>query len=274
MTKISDLTALTGAGVDMTADLMPIVDMSEAGVARNKKITLAELKIALGVTTYTDEQVRDVIAAALVNGTNITITPNDGSDTITIDAAAGGGLDAEAVMDLVADLLTQGSNVTLTYNDGADTLEIASSSAGGSHRGALVRKSADQTAANYSAGAFVSWDAEEYDTDTIHDTVTNNSRLTVPAGVSKVRLSATIAASADTSDTWKILQITKGGSADWFGAGAQTIEIGAVGIHISCISAVVNVTPGDYFEARFQTESDTSITIEHERSWFQMEIVD
>lgn len=47
MTKISSLTALTGAGVDTAADLLAIVDMSLAGAARNKKITIAELGIAL-----------------------------------------------------------------------------------------------------------------------------------------------------------------------------------------------------------------------------------
>lgn len=37
------------------------------------------------------ESVRDIIAAALVAGANVTITPNDVADTITIEAAAGGG---------------------------------------------------------------------------------------------------------------------------------------------------------------------------------------
>lgn len=41
-----------------------------------------------GGTTYTDEQVRDVIGAALVAGTNIGITVNDAGDTITIDNTA------------------------------------------------------------------------------------------------------------------------------------------------------------------------------------------
>jgi hypothetical protein len=41
--------------------------------------------------SYTDEQVRDVIGTALVAGANVTITPNDGADTITIAATAGGG---------------------------------------------------------------------------------------------------------------------------------------------------------------------------------------
>lgn len=49
MTKISDMSALTGAGVDTAADLIPIVDMSATGNTRNKTITPAELKTALAV---------------------------------------------------------------------------------------------------------------------------------------------------------------------------------------------------------------------------------
>lgn len=48
MTKISDLTELLGPGVDQAADLLPIVDMSEAGAARNKKIKITQL---LGLIT-------------------------------------------------------------------------------------------------------------------------------------------------------------------------------------------------------------------------------
>jgi hypothetical protein len=42
-------------------------------------------------TTTEAERIRDVIAAALGAGSNVTITPNDGSDTITIAASGGGG---------------------------------------------------------------------------------------------------------------------------------------------------------------------------------------
>lgn len=38
---------------------------------------------------YTDEQVRDVISAALVAGSGVTITPDDPGDTITIAATSG-----------------------------------------------------------------------------------------------------------------------------------------------------------------------------------------
>lgn len=56
MTKISDLTSLTGAAADPAADLFPIVDMSEAGSTRNKKITPDEVKIALDLDTSASPQ--------------------------------------------------------------------------------------------------------------------------------------------------------------------------------------------------------------------------
>ena len=59
-------------------------------------------------------------------------------------------------------------------------------------RGALAKKSADLTAQNLTTATAVAWPAEAYDTDSIHDLVTNNSRLTVPSGVSYVRLTANL----------------------------------------------------------------------------------
>lgn len=47
MTKISDFSALTGASVDAANDLITVADMSETGAARNKKMTFAELKVAI-----------------------------------------------------------------------------------------------------------------------------------------------------------------------------------------------------------------------------------
>lgn len=47
MTKISDFTPLLGANVDSANDMIPIIDDSETGIARNKSITPAELKVAV-----------------------------------------------------------------------------------------------------------------------------------------------------------------------------------------------------------------------------------
>jgi hypothetical protein len=48
---------------------------------------------------YTDEQVRDTMSATLVAGSNVTITPDDAGDTITIQAATTGaaGIPASTV---------------------------------------------------------------------------------------------------------------------------------------------------------------------------------
>lgn len=83
---------------------------------------------------YTDEQVRDVIGAALVAGTGITVTVNDAGDTITIavDTAA----EIERVVDAVAAALVAGTNTTIVYDDALGTITISSS--GGSSSSSLA----------------------------------------------------------------------------------------------------------------------------------------
>jgi len=119
VTKISSLTALLGADVAPSDDLLTIVDMSETGAARNKKITVAELLSSMtvdltdllddsagdGITDKTwsvdkiidaiytaltgvAETARDALGAALVAGTGISISVNDAGDTITISRTA------------------------------------------------------------------------------------------------------------------------------------------------------------------------------------------
>lgn len=63
--------------------------------------TATDARVAAGITgkldtTAAPELIRDTMGTALVAGTNITITPNDGADTITISAAGGGGGGSDA----------------------------------------------------------------------------------------------------------------------------------------------------------------------------------
>lgn len=85
------------------------------------------VEIDSGIGTYTDENARDAIGAALVAGSGITIAANDGSDTITITAT--GNYTDEQAQDAVAAMLTAGSNIILTYDDVANTLTIAATGA-------------------------------------------------------------------------------------------------------------------------------------------------
>lgn len=72
------------------------------------------------------EEVRDTIASALVAGTGISVTVDDGADTITIAATGGGGgTDPEIVRDTIGTALIPGTNITITVNDAGDTITVA-----------------------------------------------------------------------------------------------------------------------------------------------------
>jgi ribulose bisphosphate carboxylase small subunit len=73
------------------------------------------------------EAVQDLMATVLTAGSGITLTYNDGANTLTIAATGGGSVTDEQIDDRVAALLTAGAGITLTYNDAGNTLTIAAS---------------------------------------------------------------------------------------------------------------------------------------------------
>lgn len=76
------------------------------------------------VAGYTDEQARDAIGTALVAGTGVTVTVNDGADTITLATTITQYTD-EMAQDAVGGILTDSSTIDFTYNDGANTITAA-----------------------------------------------------------------------------------------------------------------------------------------------------
>ena len=114
-------------------------------------------------------------------------------------------------------------------------------------RGALAKHSTTQV---LTAGAdiTVAFDSEDYDTDDFHDLSTNNSRMTIPANVSRVRVIAAIDTSTPGSGDLKVW-ITKNGS----GAGAlpgvvMRSTTGISGSGVIVVSPVLDVVAGDHFE--------------------------
>lgn len=79
--------------------------------------------------TYTDENARDAIATALTAGTGITVTPNDGADTITVATTITQYTD-EMARDALGTALTAGTGITITPNDGSDIITIAATASG------------------------------------------------------------------------------------------------------------------------------------------------
>ena len=117
-------------------------------ITQDTEVRAAVLEL-LGSVANDPEFVRDTIAAALVQGTNVTITPNDAGDTITIAATDTNTTDPEVVRDTMASALVAGANVTLTVDDAANTITVAASG-GGTTDPEVVR---DTMAAALVAGA-------------------------------------------------------------------------------------------------------------------------
>jgi hypothetical protein len=77
----------------------------------------------------TAEEIRDLVAAFVIEGANIDVVHDDGADTLTISVsgltpAEIGGFN-EAVDDRVAALLVEGAGIDLVYDDGAATLTVS-----------------------------------------------------------------------------------------------------------------------------------------------------
>jgi hypothetical protein len=143
---------------------------------------------------------------------------------------------------------------------------------GGSFSGALVNMTTDDTG-NHSSGTIIGFDEEQYDNASIHDTVTNNSRLTVPADVTQVRVLGGVRATGVAAALSAAIEIWKNGSRDYIGLSGDARADGEfTEASLSCCSPVLNVSEGDYFELRYES-SDTSTTIDATQTWFAMEII-
>lgn len=127
------------------------------------------------------------------------------------------------------------------------------------HSGCKVYKAADQTTANYTGGgAVIAWDAEEYDNGGWHDNVTNNSRLTVPIGVSRVDVEGKVAISLGTSTAYVLIAVQKNGTT----VSARRYRTGATDQVIPFCTIDIPVSAGDYLQLYIQLSADTSVTIE------------
>ena len=82
-----------------------------------------------------------------------------------------------------------------------------------------IREIRTLTAQNFSAGAFISFGAEAYDTDGFHDLSLNTTRLTVPPGlgIRKVKVAAAIRVSSISAGSDNVVSIAKNGSYAWYG---------------------------------------------------------
>lgn len=129
---------------------------------------------------------------------------------------------------------------------------------------AVVSKTANQ-ALTGGVSTTLTWDSEVADTNAFHDNVTNNSRLTVPSGVTRVKLVANLKSTSNVNTTY-IVQITKNGT--FTGAGCVVTCSTFTGL-VNLSTALLEVTPGDYFElVAISTNAQTVATAD--TTWFSI----
>ena len=190
----------------------------------------------------------------------------------TVKAAGGGATDP----------LSDGKR-RLYWTDGTDIKPLApehdvtggggvSGAFGPNSRGALVKKSANQSISN-GADNTLTFDQEEYDTDAIHDNSTNNERLTVPSGVTKVRLVGNVRWASNASG-YRQIKFNKNG-ANFLGLGGVLQINTATSMDESISSPILEVTSGDYFELIvFQNSGSALNVLTSDFTYFAMEIVE
>lgn len=142
-------------------------------------------------------------------------------------------------------------------------------------RGALVYKTADQ-AISTGTVTDLTWNTESYDTDSIHESVTNPERLTVPAGVTKVILRGNVEWQSNNVGS-RQLTMQKGGAA-FIGSGAtELVGNDATLPEQNVVSAIVTVVATNFFTLRVEQNTGANLNIIHGsgfKTWFSMEIIE
>lgn len=246
----------------------------------------------------TDLGTADVTAGILTVGSDGDYFDFVDTDTISGIASVGVGSTVKIHFDDSLQLthhatdfiLPGGANITTAAGDEAEFIEYASGdwrlvsyqyNEPSQFRGALVYAGSAETLTT-SAYKHLAFNTEAYDTDDIHDTVTNNNRLTVPAGVTKVKLWGQVLFAANATGIRNVLISKNDDNATPAGApGLPSLQISAtpsLGCTINVSSTVIEVIGGDFFTlAALQSSGgnlNTATVSNGFRTSFAMEIIE
>lgn len=129
----ADTTAIHGI-----ADTANLVLTSDARLSDARTPT-THTHTASQVTDFM-EAAQDAIAALLVGASGVSLSYNDGANTLTITGGGSGGLDAEAVRDAIGVALIGTGLITVTVNDALDTITISTTATANSSDAYLLAR--------------------------------------------------------------------------------------------------------------------------------------
>lgn len=294
ITNGSDAAAVTGFNVALR------IGQGAGGWAtdhfnRDTPIDTARSKIATGVYIQDHTTNGIVISEKYPGATGVrAIHVQDGSGTSVFNTSINVG--SAAVPGSVAFWSSGNHNVSAAYqdaqivvsggttsgtNDGTLNIKAATIQHNGidtAYQGALRYKSATQNIPS-ATWTVLTFEASSYDSGSY----STSTRMTVPSGITKVRVSAQVMWGAGGgADTSRRITIRKNGVSFTSGAYAgqphdNSSEIG--GHSGSCTSPVLSVSPGDYFEV--EVYQNSGVTLEagptpaknRNMTWFNMELV-
>ncbi|MDH5189415.1 MAG: hypothetical protein OEW37_10730 [Rhodospirillaceae bacterium] len=134
-------------------------------------------------------------------------------------------------------------------------------------RGALVYISGSNGNVPDGVTTRLNFNVEDYDTDGLHDIVTNNERLTVPSGVTRVKLEA-YARNVASAPGEKVITFEKNG---FVFQGNDFRASSGEDFSLRISTAVINVTAGDYFTVALTQTTGVLVSF---NAWFSMEIIE
>ena len=133
--------------------------------------------------------------------------------------------------------------------------------------GAFLKKSSNQSLIS-GTNTKITFDIENYDTNNIHDNTTNNTRLIVPSGVGKVKISGGAGAGP-----FQLLQIYKNNNSYINNISMSVGQFSNLQQYLFISTPVIEVFAGDYFELLMYTTDPTG-TAGFGVTWFAMEIIE
>lgn len=217
-------------------------DLANAGTALTS-VSATELGYLDGVTSAVQTQIDSKIGQA--TAINPTIVDAKG-DIIAATAA-----------DTVARLAVGSNNTVLTADSSTATgLKWAAASAS-AFVGCSASKSATQSIANATYTA-ITFNTEDYDTDSIHDNSTNTTRFTVPTGKGGKWLISGVMTFASNATGFRFVRLYKNGTAFIVPSGVAPVNGDTTQVAVSYIHTFA---AGDYMEVFVYQNSGGNLNV-------------